>query len=205
MRPPYKVGLTGGFGSGKSTVSHLFSELGVPVFDADVIAHALTAPGQPALQQITRIFGDDILDQSGQLKRKLLGNIIFSEESLKRKLEAILHPLVYQEIDNRLENLDTAYCILSIPLLIETGATDRVDRVLVVDIPESQQLERVCKRDGISPEQAARIINSQISRADRVSAADDIITNNGNLEQLADKVRLLHEKYLEAANKSKTH
>jgi len=201
MRPPYKVGLTGGIGSGKSTVSDMFSGLDVPVLDADVIAHALTAPGQPALQQITRIFGEDILDQSGQLKRKLLGNIVFSDKSLKLKLEGILHPLVFQEMDNMLENLDTAYCILSIPLLIETGATDRVDRVLVVDIPESQQLERVCKRDGISPEQAAKIINSQISRADRVRIADDILTNDGSLEQLAEKISLLHDKYLEAANK----
>jgi dephospho-CoA kinase len=201
MRPAYKVGLTGGIGSGKSTVSDMFSDLGVPVLDADVIAHALTAPGQPALQQITRIFGEDILDQSGQLKRKLLGNIVFSDKSLKLKLEGILHPLVFQEMDNMLENLDTAYCILSIPLLIETGATDRVDRVLVVDIPESQQLERVCKRDGISPEQAAKIINSQISRADRVRIADDIITNDGSLEQLAEKISFLHDKYLEAANK----
>jgi dephospho-CoA kinase len=201
MRPAYKVGLTGGIGSGKSTVSDMFSDLGVPVLDADVIAHALTAPGQPALQQITRIFGEDILDQSGQLKRKLLGNIVFSDKSLKLKLEGILHPLVFQEMDNMLENLDTAYCILSIPLLIETGATDRVDRVLVVDIPESQQLERVCKRDGISPEQAAKIINSQISRADRVRIADDILTNDGSLEQLAEKISLLHDKYLEAANK----
>jgi len=200
MRPTYKVGLTGGIGSGKSTVSDMFSDLGVPVLDADVIAHALTAPGQPALQQITRIFGEDILDQSGQLKRKLLGNIVFSEKSLKLKLEGILHPLVFQEMDNMLENLDTAYCILSIPLLIETGATDRVDRILVVDTPESQQLERVCKRDGISPEQAAKIINSQIPRAVRLRQADDIITNDGSLEQLANKVSLLNEKYLAAAN-----
>lgn len=196
---PYKVGLTGGIGSGKSAVSAMFIELGVPVIDADTIAHALTLPGKPALKKIVSIFGQQILSSTGQLNRKELGKIVFSDNELKRKLEAVLHPLVFDTMEEMTREINAGYCILSIPLLFETDSNNRVDRTLVVDTPVPVQIARICKRDGISPQQAENIIQSQLSRQDRIRLADDVIINDGDLQQLTEKVNALHIKYLEAA------
>lgn len=202
MTLPYRVGLTGGIGSGKSVVAGMFSDMGVPVIDADVIAHELTAPGNPVLRQIVDIFGKRILDTSGHLNRSLLGEIIFADEDARHKLEALLHPLVYENMENQLEQLYAGYCILSIPLLLETGAQDRVDSILVVDSPVELQIERVCKRDGLDRNAVEAIIKSQIPRKARLDAADDIITNDGDIVNLTRQVQTLHKHYQQKAASS---
>jgi dephospho-CoA kinase len=204
MTRPYRVGLTGGIGSGKSVVATMFAGHGVPVIDADTISHDLTRPGKPALRQIAGIFGKEILDPSGNLRRDVLRNIVFSEDVLRRKLESILHPLVYEAMADQVRQIDAGYCILTIPLLLETGAAGRVDTVLVIDTPVSLQIDRVCKRDGLSRKQAEGIINSQISREDRLKHANEVIINDGDLGNLAARVNELHVKYSTRANKPTT-
>jgi len=195
MTRPYRVGLTGGIGSGKSVVTAMFSGHGVPVIDADAIARDLTKPGGPALKQIVRVFGTEILNKSGHLKRDVLRNIVFSDDLMRRKLESILHPLIYATMNSLVQQTQTVYCILSIPLLLETGARNRVDTVLVVDTPVSLQIARICKRDGLSPTEAETIINTQLSREARLKDADEVIINDGDLGKLAARVNELHTKY----------
>jgi len=199
MPLPYKVGLTGGIGSGKSVVSNLFSGLGVPVIDADSLIHKLTGPGMPAVQRIACIFGNEILDRHGNLKRKELGDIVFSDPDLKHQLESVLHPLVYEKMGKMIDQVYASYCILGIPLLLETSAETMVDRILVVDTPESVQIDRVSRRDGLSREQVEQIMSSQVSRKTRLNSADDVIINDGDLQQLESQVTHLHAKYLELA------
>jgi dephospho-CoA kinase len=153
-------------------------------------------PGTPALQQITDRFGTMALNPDGSLNRTRLRELVFADPKARLDLESILHPRIRAAMAAQLATLDTPYAILAIPLLIETGGTDRVDRVLVVDLPEQQQLERVCGRDGIPEEQARSILAAQCSREQRLAAADDIIDNRGDREALAAQVRALHEKYL---------
>lgn len=192
-----RVGLTGGIGSGKSTVSALFQQLGVPVIDADVIAHRLVEPGQPALAQLASEFGTNILKTDGSLNRAALRERVFSDPDQKRRLESLLHPLVHQQIKIETQRLNSPYCIISIPLLLETGMTDLVDRILVIDCPIAIQIERVKKRSGLSTDQVNDIIAMQASRETRLSHADDIIDNSKSAEQLADQVKKLHNLYLE--------
>jgi len=199
MHGTYRVGLTGGIGSGKSTVSKMFTDLGVPVIDADEVSRDLVKPGQPALQQISNAFGSGITDENGGLRRDLLREIIFADDTARKTLESILHPLIHRKIEELTNSLDDAYCILSIPLLLETGNRYNVDRILVVDIPEPLQIERVCRRDGVPRQQVENIIRSQAPRDIRLSAADDVIVNDGDLQRLAAKVTELHLQYLKAA------
>lgn len=190
-----RIGLTGGIGSGKSTACEIFSELKVPVIDADVIAVKAVKPGMPALQSIIDEFGVKIITKDGYLNRKELRDRIFKNESDRRKLESILHPVIYKEIARQTKSINSAYCIISIPLLLETGTSDIIDRILVIDIPKELQLSRASARDNASLKNIETIIHSQISRDDRLAAADDIINNEGDIENLRRQIYDLYEFY----------
>lgn len=191
-----KIGLTGGIGCGKSTVTALFKHRNVPVLDADDIARQVVAVGQPALKLIQQTFGSDSLNADGSLNRDFIRELVFTYPEQKKKLEAIIHPLVYQTIQADLVLLTAPYCILSIPLLFEVNRADFVDRVLVIDCPVATQIERVQKRDNLSPERVQSIIDSQVSRAFRLAHAEDVIDNTQSNAELAQQVEKLHNLYL---------
>lgn len=191
-----KVGLTGGIGCGKSTVAALFAALNVPILDADVIAHRLVEPGQPALWQIQQAFGDGILNPDASLNRHQLRELVFSDVEKKQKLEAILHPLIYQTLQTELEQLAAPYCLICIPLLFETGMTAFVDRVLVIDCPVEIQLQRVKQRDKLTEARIQSIIDQQVPRSFRKAHADDLIDNSAADDRLAEQVKKLHNLYL---------
>lgn len=191
-----KIGLTGGIGCGKSTVTNLFASLGAPIIDADQISHDLVAPGQAALLSVQRQFGEDIIKHDGGLDREKLRNIVFSDKTAKQRLEAILHPMVRLAIQTKLAELDAVYCIVSIPLLFETGMAELADRVLVVDCPVEMQMARVKGRDNLSEERVKSIIDSQVSRNFRIYHADDLIDNTGSADRLAEQVKKLHNLYI---------
>ena len=190
------IGLTGGIGSGKSTVSRRFSDLGVPVIDADEISRTLVEPGNPTLEQIINEFGEEFRNPSGQLNRARLRDHIFADKRARLALESILHPAIRSNMADQLSDLDTPYAILVIPLMTETGQADLVDRVLVVDVPESLQVQRVMLRDNISRSNANRILDNQASREERLALADDVINNECNPEELDQAIDKLHQKYL---------
>ncbi len=191
-----KVGLTGGIGCGKSTVAKIFADLNVPILDADDIARRLVDIGQPALAQIRQQFGADILNPDGSLNRKNLRDRVFSDLGQKQKLELILHPLIYKTLQAELEQLAAPYCIISIPLLFETGMTHFVDRILVIDCPVETQIARVKIRDNLPIETIQSIIDSQVSRAFRKAKADDLIDNSTTDYRLAEQAKKLHNLYL---------
>jgi dephospho-CoA kinase len=191
--------LTGGIASGKTAVSDCFARLGVPVIDTDLIAREVVKPGQPALERIVEVFGGDFLDPEGQLDRQKMRQAIFSDPDQKARLEAILHPLIAEEVTRRVKKLNRPYCILVIPLYAQSSAYFWIDRVLVVDVAEKVQIERVMARDQISRNQAKSILSAQTSRETRLALADDIIDNSGSLDELQDKVEALHKKYLKLA------
>ena len=191
--------LTGGIASGKTVVSDCFARLGVPVIDTDLIAREVVEPGQPALDRIAEEFGNDFLTADGRLDRQKMRQAIFSDLSQKFRLEAILHPLIAEEVTRRVAELDATYCILVIPLYSQSSAYTWIDRVLVVDVKEEVQIERVVARDNISRNQAKSILGAQTSRQDRLALADDVIDNSGNLASLQDEVFALHKKYLKLA------
>lgn len=193
------VALTGGVGSGKSTVAALLAELGAPVVDADEIAHSLTAIGSPVLDLITDAFGTGYVDADGRLDRATLRALVFSDAAARKRLESILHPRIRSEMKRRLAEIDSAYAVLEIPLLFETGQTDLADRILVVDLPESEQIRRVQQRSGLDAAQVQRIIDSQAPRSQRLAGADDIVDNGGDRALLEDQVKRLHRAYLELA------
>lgn len=197
-----KIGLTGGIGCGKSTVTELFANRGAPIIDADQISHQLTASGQPALSQIRDQLGAETILPDGNLNRPYLKQLIFADSSLKQCLENILHPLVYREIDDRIKQLDCVYVILSIPLLFETQSLNKVDRILVIDCPVADQIARVKARDKLSTEAIRAIIAQQSSRAEKLGAADDIIDNSGPIIRLAEQVKKLHNSYLQLGHLS---
>ncbi|MGD8175547.1 dephospho-CoA kinase [Marinimicrobium sp. ARAG 43.8] len=193
----FRVGLTGGIGSGKSAVMRAFQALGVEAWDADDMSRVVVEPGQPALAAIAEHFGPQILADDGTLNRPALRHIIFSDPSAKTWLEQQLHPLINRELRQRLDAAQTPYALLVSPLLFETGQDQLVNRVLVVDAPESVQLSRARQRDGASEEQIRRIIASQMPRKERCSRADDVLDNSGNLDALGPEVQRLHHFYLE--------
>lgn len=199
MKAPFRIGLTGGIGSGKSTVAALFAKLGVPVIDADAIARSLVEPGGKAYDQVIALAGRDALSADGTLRRDILRDTVFRDEALRKRLEAILHPLVYAEMEAAVSNITYPYCILTIPLLVETGATGHVDRILVVDVPEDLQIARTVERDGAAGEDVRRIITAQAGRTARLQAAADIIDNSGGPDELEEQVRELHARYLKLA------
>src|SRR3990172_3284989 len=195
MQPVLRVGLTGGIGSGKSTVCNIFTNIGVPVIDADEIARQLAGPAQPALRLIVEAFGANVFTDSGELNRAYLRNLVFNDDAARTRLENILHPLVYKEIESRIRELNFPYCIICIPLLLEKHAQDKVDRVLVIDATEEQQILRACKRDQADRENIMRIMQAQTTRANRLAEANDIIHNDGNMASLRRQVINLHAAY----------
>ncbi len=193
------VGLTGGIGSGKSTVANHFADLGVDLIDADEIAREVVQTGTPALAQIAEHFGTEILTPNGELKRRELRKIIFSSLEEKQWLEALLHPLINQGIAERIQQTRSPYCLLVSPLLIETAQRELVDHVLVIDVPESVQLQRTQDRDGSDIATIQAIIESQSSREQRLEQADDVLDNNLPLASLPERVEILHRKFLNLA------
>ena len=196
MKRLLRVGLTGGIGSGKTTIKNFFDGLGAPTIDADEISHSITKPGQAAFDEVVALFGEESLDETGNLDRKRLRALIFDEPDLKQKLEAIIHPRVRAQIREFTDRVDYPYCIICIPLLLETGAQSTVDRVLVVDAPEELQVARVNRRDNADEQQTRSIIRSQTGRAERLRAAHDIFVNDGNISDLKARVENLHDRYM---------
>jgi dephospho-CoA kinase len=199
-----KIGLTGGIGSGKSTVSKIFQQFDIPIIDADEIAHQLVTIGQPALAKIQQEYGPNILNPNGSLNREQLKDFIFSNVLQKQKLESILHPLIFESIQTQIKELNTPYCIISIPLLFEAKMTSLVDRILVIDCTVKTQIERLLKRDNMTIERIQSIIDSQVSQAFRKKMADDLIDNNKNNENLADQIKKLHNYYILLSNSQET-
>jgi dephospho-CoA kinase len=193
---PCRVALTGGIASGKTTVAERFAALGVPVIDTDLIARQVVEPGEPALAQIVAAFGPGVLDADGRLDRRRLREIIFADATARRRLEAILHPAIRAEMERQSRAAGGPYQLLVIPLLAEGGRRDHVDRVLLVDVPEAVQVERLMRRDGVSREQAAASLGAQATRAARLAIADDVLTNTGRAEDLDEQVAALHARYL---------
>ena len=194
-----RVGLTGGIGSGKSTVAALFAALGTPVIDTDEIAHALAEPGQPAYNEIVRVFGEFILDVARRIDRKKLRERVFANPTERIQLEAILHPRIRDAVHSQLNQLHLPYCILVVPLLIEAGFGDLVDRVLVVDADEAQQIQRTMQRSGLSAAEVHAIMTAQSNRRERLQRADDVIENCADATHLAQQVAQWHAQYLSLA------
>jgi len=194
-----RIGLTGGIASGKSTVAGRFRELGIPVIDADQSSRAVVAPGQPGLKAVVAKFGEGVLTADGELDRRALRQLIFADPQKRRGLEEILHPLIRADMDQRAMQAMGPYVILEIPLLVEAGGRDRVDRVLVVDADEATQLQRLMERDGESLEGARAILAAQANRAIRLKAADDVLENSGSVSELRQAVDRLHQRYLQLA------
>jgi dephospho-CoA kinase len=193
------IGLTGGIASGKSTVAARFSELGIPVIDADQSSRSVVAPGQPGLKAVVARFGAGVLSADGALDRRALRQLIFADPRKRRDLEAILHPLIRADMERRAAQAVGPYLILAIPLLVEGGARDQVDRILVVDADEDLQLQRLMTRDAESAEQARAILAAQANRAARLKAADDVLLNSGTVPELRQAVDRLHQSYLRLA------
>jgi len=194
------VGLTGGIGSGKSEAARLFAGLGVPVVDTDAIAHQLTAPGQPALLRIAQAFGTEILDADGALRRGELRQRAFSDPETRKTLEEILHPLIRECVVQELaRNPVVPYQIIVVPLLFETGGyANLISRSLVIDCDEALQVRRAMARGRLTEPEVRAIMAAQLPREQRLAMADDVIVNDGSLDQLAARVRDRHEKYIQA-------
>jgi dephospho-CoA kinase len=198
----YVVGLTGGIGSGKSAVADLFAALGVTVVDTDAVAHALTAPGGGAMPAICAEFGAAAAGPDGALDRTAMRARVFADPMARKRLEAILHPLIRAESERRLaeNSAGSPYAILMVPLLIEAGNyRERVNRIAVVDCAEATQVARVMKRNGLARDEVDRILAAQATRAERLAAADDVIDNDGELAALAPQIERLHVNYLALA------
>jgi dephospho-CoA kinase len=196
------IGLTGGIGSGKSTVADEFAKLGAAIVDTDLIAHELTRKGGAAVPEVERIFGEDFI-RDGAMDRQRMREHVFAEPAAKRKLEGLLHPLIREESGRRIAAASEApYVVHVVPLLIESpDYRSRVDRVLVVDAPEDVRVARVQSRSGLAPDEVRAIIRSQVAGAERLAAADDVIDNGGERDALRNQVAALHQKYLQFAGR----
>ena len=198
----FSIGLTGGIGSGKSMVADLFAQLGASVIDTDAIAHSLTTPGGVAIPALREAFGDAYLTPEGALNRAAMRELVFSDISARHQLESILHPLIGQQSMLAAQAAVGDYLIFVVPLLVESGRwQERVDRVLVVDCPESLQVERVMRRNSLSAIQVQAIMASQASRSERMAAADDVIVNDKDKNSIKEAVKRLHQTYLALAAK----
>lgn len=197
-----RVGLTGGIASGKSLVADLFAARGVPVIDTDVIAREVVEPGQPALAEIAREFGNEVIDAEGRLDRRKLRDLVFRDDKRRKTLEQILHPRIREVAEERARTAGGAYQVIVVPLLAESPMRASMDRILVVDCSEQTQLERLQRRDSESEAQARRMIAAQATRGERLAIADDVIDNDGSLEQTERQVERLHRKYLDLASRT---
>jgi dephospho-CoA kinase len=196
----YAVGLTGGIAAGKSAVTRRFEALGVPVHDADVAARVVVEPGSEGLAAIVEAFGSEALDPQGRLDRAAMRRRVFADVEARRRLEAIIHPRVREWLQQRALAETAPYCLLAIPLLAENIAHYRwLDRILVVDVPEAVQLERLVARDSIDRALAERMLTQQATRAERLALADDVIDNSGSEAALDAHVQVLHRRYLALA------
>ena len=196
---PYRVGLTGGIASGKSTAAKFFGALGVPILDSDQIARDVVEPGQPPLERLIERFGRKILTPDGHLDRPALREIVFSDPKARADLEALTHPAIGAAMEARSAEAGGPYQILVVPLLVEKNLTGHVDRVLVVDCDEELQVRRLRDRDGSTPEQVQAILKAQAPRAARLRAADDVIHNDTDMSAVREQVAALHARYLELA------
>ena len=204
-RRRYVVGLTGGIGSGKSAAADEFARLGAAVVDTDLISHRLTGPGGAALPAIQRLFGEGFVLPSGAMDRKRMRERVFADAAARKSLESVLHPLIREESERQIAAAAGTYVVHVVPLLVESGDfRRRVDRVLVVDCPEATQIARLRARSGLSGDEALAIVQSQASRAERLAAADDVIDNDGTLEDLRRQVAALHAKYAAMAQNAKS-
>jgi dephospho-CoA kinase len=193
----YVVGLTGGIGSGKSTVAELFVELGAGLVDTDVIARELTMAGGVAMPPLTAEFGRQVLAEDGALDRAAMRQLVFTDPSARSRLESILHPLIRQISTERCLAAAEPYVILAVPLLVESGSyRSRCDRIVVVDCPESLQIERVMARNGLSEEEVKAIMAVQATRQQRLSVADDVVVNDAGKAKILEQVKVLHSNYL---------
>ena len=191
------IGLTGGIGSGKSAVSDKFKSLGITVVDADVAARTVVEPGQPALAEIERHFGSNILNQAGVLDRAQLREIMASDSEERVWLESVLHPKIGEQIAKELAESTSPYTIYVAPLLLETNSQKMCSRVLVVDVPKEIQIQRTAERDKVSEIQIEKIVSVQMEREERLEKADDVLVNTGTIKELEQQVMKLHQKYLE--------
>ena len=204
MAGNFSLGLTGGIGSGKTTIANMFAELGATLIDTDLIAHQLTIPGGLAIPAIREQFGPEFITTDGAMDRATIRHLVFADAEKKHKLEAILHPLIRTETEREAAQAKGDYRIFVVPLLVESGNwKQRVDRILVVDCDEETQISRVMSRNQLSREEAIAIMRNQASRQDRLTAADDVINNDGDLKKIRDEVLRLHQRYLQLADFSK--
>jgi len=194
-----RIGLTGGIGSGKSTVASLFANRGVPVIDTDVIAHDLTRQQAEGYRRIVEAFGNKFIGPGGDLDRPALRQLIFSNKTDRERLEAILHPLIREEVRRRLEKSQAPYIVIVVPLLVEAGFSDLVDRILVVDVDEETQIRRAQTRSALPESEVRAIMQAQLDRQSRLSAANDVLKNLDNLEGLDEQITGLHRRYLKIA------
>lgn len=200
---PFAVGLTGGIGSGKSLVADLFAERGAAIIDTDLIAHQLTMPHGAAIPAIRATFGDAFLTSDGAMDRLKMRQLVFADGNAKKQLETILHPLIQSECELAAATASGAYLMFVVPLLVESGRwRQRVARILVVDCPETLQVERVMLRNGMSAAQVAAIMATQVTRSVRLAAADDVIVNDAGIAALVPQVDRLHAAYLAQSKKS---
>lgn len=200
-----RVGLTGGIGSGKSEAARQFARLGATVIDTDLLAHELVEPGQPALAEIAVSFGADALASDGRLDRTWLRQQVFADPARRRQLEAILHPRIRARALQLADQADAPYCILVIPLLVETGADYGLQRILLIDCPEDLQRQRIQTRDHLSENDIDTVLAAQASRVQRQSVADDIVVNDKQLPQLHAEIEKLHHRYLQLASQPHSH
>lgn len=194
------IGLTGGIGSGKTTVANLFGDYGIDIIDADIIAREVVEPSTVGLNAIVGKLGADILLTDGTLDRSKLRDAIFNEQQLKDWLNGLLHPLIREKMLSNISKATSPYCLLVVPLMVENNLQTMTHRLLVVDVDESVQIDRTQARDNVAPEHVKKILMAQASRQNRNAAADDIISNNGNSAELKNKVAELHQKYIKMSH-----
>lgn len=195
---PLVIGLTGGIGCGKTCATNYFAELGIDIIDTDKIAQELTQPGGAVIDVIKKTFGDALITMSGALDRTKMRELVFSDRTAKQKLEAILHPLIYEEVSRRIKQSKSSYTIVAIPLLFETtDYREIIQRILVIDCDEVKQVARTMTRSKLNEQAVRAIMATQVSRQQRLQEADDIIINNDGLDSLHEQIEHLHQKYME--------
>lgn len=197
---PFIVGLTGGIGSGKTSATNFFIECGIDIIDTDEIAHELTCVGGIAIGSVRAVFGDQVVQQDGALDRAAMRKLVFSDAKARKKLESILHPLIYQQTVLRIAAVQSPYGILVVPLLLETTCfSELVDRIVVVDCSEQQQIERVMQRSQLDEAEVRAMMQAQLSRLERLARADDVLMNHSDKQNLREQVLALHDKYCHLA------